>query len=636
MGDVVRKALAVAVLDFRRLWMIAGATGVALGIIPALARGVGVQLQPMNTFPWTFAIAAAVAGITFGSDFAEGKPSFFFARPLSTPALFAGRVAAMGGLCAAAWLGFIASYWLSGRQSLIESLLPITTQHVQIAAAVWVGALFFALFAATHTRQVLKGGFVALVMGGVRMAASVVATALMFGLFLDLATRAHVSSMPMKLLGGSYAVAAFLSSWVAVEMGRTDRLRIIRVLSVGTYLHAALACGVVLGAWIYILHPGPAAIICLTYAFSAPDGRVAYVSTRVNRGDPATFRPVFSVDLVSGEAQRSTAEWFSMRHSRDGGTKVWNEETPLAFRYVRGLFTRSSGFRYRTAFGDAKPFELPGGVVDFDRRSLQFPSIDILPASSGDLFAVRWYERGLNIAFMSPSRGQLSAINLPSTPGVFHTWAFLASGQLRAATYKASVGLQFVDIDPATGSLKTVGAATYRVFPNTLFDASASRALMVSGEAGGTVSLLQLEGSAQAPPRTLATGTATFDASFLGDGRVAVIVRQPPTAELRLFSPDGTPEFSLPLGDGFSRLGGEMFVNVVAVTTLLSGRSEVLLIDTTSGKILRRAAGFHAISSQAAPPPPGSPGARLLMSVDNKLFLLPSVTEEPRLLLIRP
>ena len=153
------------------------------------------------------------------------------------------------------------------------------------------------------------------------------------------------------------------------------------------------------------------------------------------------------------------------------------------------------------------------------------------------------------------------------------------------------------------------------------------------------MSLMTLDASPQPATRILATAKQfNIEASFLADGRVVVVVRQPPAAELQLFSPEGERLLSVPLGDGFTTLGNEPFANVLMVSTLFAGKSFVTLIDTTNGKALRRIDGVRAPSlwpsAPSETPPPGSPGARILLASE-KLYLLPTQTEEPRLLLPR-
>jgi hypothetical protein len=202
--------------------------------------------------------------------------------------------------------------------------------------------------------------------------------------------------------------------------------------------------------------------------------------------------------------------------------------------------------------------------------------------------------------------------------------------------------LEFIDIDTLTGSTRTVATTDRGAFYRSVtLDASAQRALLLSipypsGPSDATVSVLQLD-APQPKPMALYSGKANnADASFLADGRIAVLVRQPPTADLRVFSPDGKVALTRPLGEGFSNLGGEPFANVFWVSTLVRGIWNVALIDARSGEMLRRLSGFRTLDNwdRGVPPPPGSPGAHLLMSTDRKLYLLPSVTDDPRPLLL--
>ena len=655
----MRKILAVAVLDIRRLWMAVGAFGVAVGISPAVSRAFGNTSKPDEIFPLVFGITGLVAGGAFGADFAEGKPSFFFARPLATSQLFAGRIAALAGLVLSGCLGFTVSHWLSGRQTLVESFVPITAKDLWALGVAWVVSLFFSLGVSANTRQTARRSLGAFMLAPLRIAASLAITGLMFGLFTDVVIRAFDSTKPASLLFGSYAVAAFLSSCVAIEMGRTDRLTITRVLNLGMYFHTALVFAAVAAAWAYILHPGPDAIRSISSAFSSPDGRVAYVSAGVDRGG-ARFRPVFSVDLGSGDVQRLPADWAAgpggaaerpwLWHSRDGGTRVWAEQTPLLFRGIRrflsGAFT---GFRFRTSFGEERPLPMSDLAPTWGIREASVMDelpLDILPSSNGDLFAVWWTDTGKagigrHLAFMSPARGELAEVDLAAEKRFVVAWAFLPTGQLRAATlHRGDLGqrLEFVDIDPATGHMRVVASEEASEDARVLFDAEAASALIASGPlAARTISLRRLESSE--PAQTLGTARdADFETSFLADGRIALLVRQKASAELRLFSREGKPTLNIALGAGRSTLGGEPFASVLSVATLYMGQSELSFLDSGSGKVLRRFPGLSAPPSWSwdAPPPPGSPGARLLISPDQKLYILPSLTEAPRLVLPRP
>lgn len=292
------------------------------------------------------------------------------------------------------------------------------------------------------------------------------------------------------------------------------------------------------------------------------------------------------------------------------------------------------------------PFPLPDALeLDFwDVRGVQ--SLDILPTSRGDLFAVRWADRvkGGNLAFVSPSRGQLSALPLSGT--LLRAWAFLPSGAMRTVMVDRtarSEEIQFADIDPATGALEARGRIDLGAAPYVRLDGSATRALVIAGSAvERNVTLVQIDGPAPVQGQVLVSARqSNLEAGFLADGRVAVIVRQPPNADLRLFSPDGQFLFGVPLGGGHTTLGAEPFPNTISISTTRAGKTEMVLVDTTSGRVLRRLPDLRPSARWLAgyaetPPPPGTPGAGMVWSSDGKLYLLPSLTEEPRLLLPRP
>jgi hypothetical protein len=168
------------------------------------------------------------------------------------------------------------------------------------------------------------------------------------------------------------------------------------------------------------------------------------------------------------------------------------------------------------------------------------------------------------------------------------------------------------------------------------FDESASKALVMAGSPSErTAMLLTLDGSPQPTIRTLAAvKQVNLEAGLLADGRIAVVVRQPPTAELRLFSNAGQPLLTIPLGAGSTTIGSEPFPNVLMVSTWLASTPSVRLFDTTTGRLLRQVEGFHALRN-SEPAPPASAGSRLLLKQET-LYLLPSMTEAPRPLLPRP
>ncbi|MBX7184304.1 MAG: hypothetical protein K1Y01_04080, partial [Vicinamibacteria bacterium] len=141
----MKKLLAVALLDFRRLGfgLISGA--LVAGLVPSLASGLGEKAPVAPLLVFVFAVVGLAAGGYFGIDFADGRGSFFLARPLSTWTLILGRLLAVLTLGAAAFLAFMISNWLSTSDQSQWKLAILTTDHAEALAIGWTVALFVAL-----------------------------------------------------------------------------------------------------------------------------------------------------------------------------------------------------------------------------------------------------------------------------------------------------------------------------------------------------------------------------------------------------------------------------------------------------------------------------------------------------------
>jgi hypothetical protein len=407
--------------------------------------------------------------------------------------------------------------------------------------------------------------------------------------------------------------------------------------------------------WFYVLRLGPGAITGVASASSSPDGGAAIVAANVDRGGK-DFVPRFRVDLSTGDVRRldrgalnAAKEMPGIWHSRDGGTQVWTDQTPMLLRNARQLLQRRlSPFHFQSRFGAEQTLALPDDFVpDFDWE-LRLPVLDILPTNSGDMFAIDWFDRvGRHFAFMSPAHGQLSVVHLTGKRVARRAWMFLPSGVLRVAFQRRVEKveeIEFVDIEPANGKVTSVASAPigrFGEFLSVQLDDSASKALVESGPSNErTVSLVALDASTTVSVQTLAiVKQVNLESTILSDGRFAVMVRQPPRSELRFFSKAGQLEFTVPLGEGFSALGSEPFPNSLMVSTKVASKSIVRLFDMTTGRLLRQVDGFglppRSLALSLNQAPPGSPGARILLG-NRSLYLLPSMTEAPRQLLPRP
>ena len=129
-------------------------------------------------------------------------------------------------------------------------------------------------------------------------------------------------------------------------------------------------------------------------------------------------------------------------------------------------------------------------------------------------------------------------------------------------------------------------------------------------------------------------------AIFLEDGRIAASTGGSAGAwqkrAVKIFSPAGQALLDAPIGEGMApRLGREMFPGILGARLEMFSE-ELSLLDATSGAVTRRIPNMNSPGwFLKTTSPPGTPAARLLLSRDGKLYDLPSVTAEPRLLLPR-
>ncbi len=655
----MRKILAVALLDGRRLafGLVSGA--LIAGLIPALASGLGSTIEIGAIMAVAFFVVGLAAGGTFGNDFSDGKSSFFFARPLGAGVLIAGRFAALLTLAAAAFFSFMASSWISSSDRSAWTLSVLTRSHAEALLIAWALSLFVSLAAAVRGRGVRgEGGVRAMVMIPVRLGLSLSAFLLVFGLFADLVLRAYFNDFtPIRVFILSWVAASLVASCVAIAGGRTERVRISRFQGGVMAAHFALVSVVIVGAWIYVLHPGPEAIQSVGYpTWGSADGRSAFVSAKVDRGDGRTFRPVFILDIASGQARRLNADPYAGPWlSADGGTMVWSEATPFFFRPLWRHMGGTTSFRVKTASGEVTPLPMPSKAPDYTNvRDLSNfgGAVDwVLPSPDGDVFAIQW---GRHVTFTSRSRGELSDIDeSKNRSGVSHSInlrdaVFLPSGDLRTTrVLRGPTGAQtlsFIDIEPKSGAMKEVASIPVEGQVRVQLDGKAARALLTSVTQpglGAFIGLVDLSGGPGDPrPKTLVMDVFFPSAVFLSDGRIAGAAGGSVGAwnsrTVKIFSPSGDQLIDVPIGAGMPpRMGREMFPGIMAVSTG-SFNEELSLIDVETGAVVRR------IPNVFTPPwgfqsatPPGTPAARLLQSGGGKLYELPSLTAEPRLLLPR-
>jgi hypothetical protein len=643
----MKKALALARLDFRRLGFGLLAAGLIAGLLPPFASGLGVFLQEDAVLLVVLAIAGSVSGVRFGVDFLEGRGSFFFARPLPSWVLFAARFMTMLGLAVMAYAALMASNWLASSEREAWRLWPVQGFHGEMLVASWAVSFFFGVAVASHSPARPGEGLVpAWILIPLRLTIGLGAAVVIFGLFADLVMRAYRGQLPARMFFGSWIAAAFVAGSAAVVLGRTERLRMAKVLHVVLFTHLAVSSFVLAGIWTYVLRPGPNAIEAVRRAEASPDGRSAFLIARVDRGDPDHFFPSFLLDLETKKVDGLPSEPFhGPWWSRDGKVMVWNQASLVFLSQVYNLMKGATTFRFRIGDGPVEDVPMPSPTKSrvADRLDIFHLQIGrIIPSSDGDLFAIQT-KRGF--AFVSKSRGPLSEFVVDPRAVTLIEAILMPTNQLRVAMTRregAGLMLEFADIDPSTSKAVVLKASATTPQVQVQFDRESERALVSVGPGlqRDEIALVNLtKGGATNAPVTLLSKATVPDVMFLSDGRVLATERSAQGVLLRLFSAEGVSLLNTPFAGGDKvRLGIEMFPGVIAANTLTPGGWELALVDVATGAALRQ------LPNSSTPldlrwvrraPIPGTPGARLFRSRDGAIYELPSPTAEPRLLFPR-
>ena len=449
----------------------------------------------------------------------------------------------------------------------------------------------------------------------------------------------------MRLFFAAWVVGGLVASLVAIVFGRTERLRIARFQNRVMLGHLALTVAVVLATWSYVLHPGPRAIRLVTRAQGSPDGAFAYVQTQVDRGDPSTFKPTFLLDLAAGRSLLLNADPFQGPWpSADGRLMVWSEATPFFFRPIWRLVGGTTSLRVQKEGVDVQPLPLPRRMTERFAPGTEYfiNSVEsVLPSPDGSVFAIVGNRR---LTFVSRTTGERPDVDFGSGAPSLRAMAFVPSGALRTLLVRnGSAGplLEWADIDPASNRVTKIASTEAGGQVRVQFNRKATSALLtVTGgnAARSSLSLMRVDDAdpAAARPTVLLPETPVPRAIFLADGRIATTSGGMHQTVLKVFSATGAPLLSTALSDGVATIEAEMFPGLVAIGMGLT--REIAIVDCSNGNIVRRIPGMtspisYAFASPNVPaPPPGTPGARLLLS-QGKLFDLATPSAEPRLLL---
>jgi hypothetical protein len=634
----------IAALDLRRLALGNFFLAFAAAFVPGMSQAFGEGLSPQAVLTMVLIFVGITAGECFGSDFTEGRSSFYFARPLPTSSLFVGRIAAMLTLALGALATFVTFFWLASKDRDAVTLDFISRNQFYVLLAAWTVAFFMRLAIAANVRKMLvPSAWKDLIRIPPRLIVLSTICTVTFGLFVDIAMRAYPGKVPITVFLGSWTTAMFVACVIAITLGRTDTSRIARLLNRVLVVFMVVMLIAVSAAWAYLLHPRAENITGVAYAAAIGGEKNTYLTVEVDRGEQPWIRPVFSLDVPTGHFERLSVGAISFPSaSRDGNTLVWHDTRPAFLRPVARLLGNRTDWRVRVG-GIDRPLPLPDKIEDADVGR-------ILPSNDGDVIALLARDR---LWFVSLSGKVKSSLDLKEGGGYVRSLAFTSEGRVRAALGargNATGDVRFVEIDPATGRSETLTTLPGPL--SVLFDDQAARALAeTSGDLRSvSVSLLEFGVGGTAPRITpLFTNALVPQVMFLQDGRIAAgyrtsgAPRRPivqngqidpafrnsdRSALIQVFSPGGAPLLTAP-ATGW--LSGEVFPGIGAVPNVREASQDTDLVDLSTGAVVRTLKGVSPLNRWLREKSTGVT-ARLMRSPQGRLYEVPSMTAEPRLL----
>ncbi len=622
----------------------------AAGLLPfavTQVRGIhGLAAKEVQYFSAYLIAAAFAAGLALalgtslvGRELSAHRLGFYFSRPVSGAALWAGKFAGGALLVLAAALLAIAPVWLVGGGGLSLPDLALPSLTAVLAAALILLPVSHALGVAFRSRSPLLG-------------LDLFATAAAV-LIASTAARALTDEMAgdalrwgMAFVGALTAVAFIAAGLASICAGRTDLARAHRALS--TVLWSAVLSGALLFAaysrWVLLAAPSDLAEV--SEAQAAPAGSWVHVSGRARlRGD---YAPGFLLDTSSGRWHRIGSPRFtSPVFSRDGSRIAWLEGVP--------------------------------GKSPFNLVSLASGDPSARPVATKLFFSSAWLPMAL-----SPDGERLAVLEAPEKTAALLVSVYEpASGRMLASApfpVRAMPRLLF-----PTPDLLRIYVTTHS--SRTLQNEATAQGRRAAGPAGAQRSEIlifefrvkekRLEQTGQLGPyegvllfRTNASGDrllvhemqnrkialcdvrsggvlAIFESSrraqFLADGRIAVAAASAAGSNIRLFS-DGREEKTIDLGPwrsvilGGETKAGEILAAVRPEPTAPWADATLLLVNPSTGAVRRGGDhlfpvlghGWWAAANPSFEHRPGSEASKLFFAPHGALVRFDPATGERR------
>jgi hypothetical protein len=568
----------------------------------------------------SFVLALVLGSSVLARDLSERRLGFYFARPLSGAAIWAGKMLGAAIFCLGAGALVLLPTVLAGGNVAPAGRwgLPDTA----IAFTLVVGILL--LLVAAHAVSVMvrsRSPWLAL-----DFAALAVLVAVFLACQRSLLRERAVGPwgwMEIALIG-AFLVSATVAGLVQVVWGRTDLQRGHRLLSLTLWSLLGVAALGSAGFTRWVLAAGPRDLVGFHVLLPAPSGSWIAISgaTEARLG----YAPSFLFDLASGRSFRidGDIERFGTPNpafSRDGGRAVW----------MSGV--SSDGVSLSTL-----DLRRPGAVPV--RTSISYPEWpeSFVVSPEGSRVAALWSDRvvvdDLRTGRMLVSQSLQADSDDPlrfASPG--HLQIFRTS-EVEEPGHPPALRVTTLDLDIATRRITQV-ASVEIPGPRRVMELSpaGTQALLVRNPPG------ELLLSDLRTGRTVNLGIPKdpWVARFLPDGRTVFTERDREKITLRLLSPEGAEQLRISLPGYRLLIGGEPAPGLLAVgTSKIRAYQEQnfwtsWLIDLRTGQV--RKIGRGLLPTTLGPREPGSPASRMFYRGQGNLLLFDPATGKLRTIL---
>jgi len=514
----MKQALVIAAREFeeKRFVLFAAVAFAILPFLLSMIPGIGSR-SPDRTIALVSFIAATgftlglalITGASFvGRELSDGRMSFYFSRPVGSMSIWFGKLSA-GILMIVGCFGIIVAPARLVEGEPWQNVFNMTLGQATMLVLPYALALFLiAHVIGTFVRSrspLIAFDFAAAVICGVAVR------------FLILSLAAGQASKLISVLATCLSMALIVAmigggAW-QIEHGRTDRRR--NHLALSQFLWTTMAIALLIAAgWVaWVVSVKISDLTKNIRTSRSPAGPFAVITG--NSPGRSDYRAGFLLNTDDGSTQHIDvgADWM-VRYTRDGRSVVVPRR---AINFVDLLLYRR---------GSREPID----------TRLTIPPGDLYVSDDGGRIASIAYRNLLSVYDVAQKR-LLVSVRLPDVK--YARGVFVSPDVLRLYL-DSDAGTRIAELDVRSRVMHDTVAVASKPFDVHL-DSSAARMLVSSRP------VTLNDGRTGAPIKTLPGIPFASTASFLRDGRIAV-VDDIPFANLHIFSSDGTLQRDIPIG----------------------------------------------------------------------------------------